>query len=142
MIRVEATLRDNRNKVTINSNEGKTENSKGDFIKTETIRMTKEAVRLNESSKSKKNVGIGMTMITRTDITPKAMKNSLDLFKTDKKPFSFISKYPVAITFIEWFNYTENVKKTDIFPNNTVKSKLDAKNGFKAKHSNKLKESL
>ena len=104
----------------INKSEGKTENSKGDFIKTETIKITKAEVRLKDRSKSKKNGGIGITIIMRTEITPKATKNSLDFFKYPIQPWFSILCYPNRGDYC-LFPSTKSVKKRDVFDSYLLK---------------------
>ena len=79
MIRVEATLSDNRKSVTISRSEGKIEKSSGDSMKIDTSKMMMAKVRLNESRISRTKGGIGMTMTVMTTITPRATANSCGL---------------------------------------------------------------
>jgi hypothetical protein len=77
--RVEATFSDNRNRVTVRSNDGKTENSSASFVYMETRSMTSATHRLSAKSKSIRNVGMGITMTTTTQTTPIMTKRLLCL---------------------------------------------------------------
>ena len=68
--RVEATFRDNLRRVTVSRMDGKEDRSKGLRTYMDISRITMEMVMLNESSKSRRNVGNGTIMITSTPITP------------------------------------------------------------------------
>ena len=66
MSRVDATLSARRKSVTTSSTEGKVENSRGCCVYMLTIRMTRASEIESASSRSIRNAGSGITMITTT----------------------------------------------------------------------------
>ena len=70
MRRVEATLSERRNRVTVSRTEGKTENSSGLRTNIDMSRITIATVMLSESSRSMTSGGSGTTMTMRMAITP------------------------------------------------------------------------
>jgi hypothetical protein len=75
--RVEATLRDSRNKVTSSKMEGKADNSKGLRVYIEARRMISAKVILNEMSRSSSMDGSGITIKARIPTTATAKDISL-----------------------------------------------------------------
>ncbi len=78
-MRVEATLRDSRNKVTSSNMEGKADRSRGRRVYMEASRIMSAKVILNDIRRSSSIGGSGITMNTRIATTATAMIISLFL---------------------------------------------------------------